>query len=148
MESKRHLKVSDQFPKWLKHESWTESLLVLNEVKCITEDTAIRADVISLKSRSNTLHVYEIKTNANPHNINAALWQLNAFYSNYKSLVISKETFNQIRNHPVFASIEKYGIGIITFTGNDKLTFKRVKKAKYREGTYLDHWPTILAERK
>ncbi|WP_139827999.1 hypothetical protein [Marivirga sericea] len=119
----------------------------MSEVKCISDASSIQADVISLKSKSNTLHVYEIKTNATPKTINAALWQLKGFYSNYKTLVISKETYYQIRNSSVFETITKYGIGIITFTGGDKLTFKRVKRANYREGTYLEHWPSILAER-
>lgn len=147
-ESKRHIKVSNQLPIWLKHESWVESILIMSKVSCISDVASIQADVISIKSKSNTLHVYEIKTNADTHTLNAALWQLNGFYSNYKSLVISKGIYLQIRNHPVFESIEKYGVGIITYTGEDNLTFKRVKRAKYREGSYLDHWPSILSKRK
>jgi hypothetical protein len=147
MKSKRNQYIELKLTYWLKHEAWNENLLVMSEVECNIDAVKVLADVVSVKSRSNTLHIYEVETNANPKTINAALWQINGFYSNYKTLVISTETYFQIRNSAVFDSIVKYGVGIVTFTGRGSITFKRVKRAKYREGVYLEHWPSVVANR-
>jgi hypothetical protein len=123
----------------------SSSYLIKEEVNFKIGDFRFRGDLIAIQSKSNVIHGFEIKSNLTLIDIHSAISQTYSYYTNYRWLVMPKNSVENLRNIGVQKSIAEFGIGIISFDQQTK-EFFIVKEAKYNDGNFLKFLPDLKTD--
>lgn len=131
--------------KWLTRHFKSSSFLFKQDTQAKIDEFKMRADLIAIQSKSNVIHVFEVKNKVTDINLLSAIWQTFSFYGNYRWLVLPSTYIRKIEEtSSTKMQLKKLGIGVITFDSNGQ--FKINKEADYIDGNFLKYWPDVETE--
>lgn len=103
----------------------------------------VQADYIFIQSRSDIIHIAEIKTHLSYNILESALWQLESMNANYKWLIIPEDEYYQATG--IYSIVRDSGFGLLLFSGKDRIHFEKKLNPIYLDGNFIDDWPSIAS---
>jgi hypothetical protein len=124
--------------RWLKKE-YRDSYLVF-ETKPMP-DYQLKPDLAMIQSRSDIIHVFDIVTKSSQERFYSIVWDVDSHYANYRWLVMPQSEYESL--DLVYSTLRDYGIGLLLFTGKERLTFYVKLRPDYIDGNFIDYWPSL-----